>query len=164
LRALHISLLQVVETMNSPSRNKTRFPRGNFHRFSLHGERHHAFHSVDGFLVMLVRMWQGIFAPTGTVNSNIAIEPFVSAASSKNLTSICPTRTISFFISLPFIGVVARRGSTLTLMTRSEPGGLRGRLESYLLSHNIAQKRGERVARLKIEFRRRIPAAHLRQL
>src|SRR5439155_7907405 len=49
--------------MNSPARNKTRFPRANVHRFSLHGERHHAFHSIDGLVVMLVRMWQGHLRP-----------------------------------------------------------------------------------------------------
>jgi hypothetical protein len=40
----------------------------------------------------------GILVPTGTVNSNIATEPFVSAASRRNLIPICPTRIISFFI------------------------------------------------------------------
>src|SRR5580765_2594964 len=43
--------------MNRSARNKTRFPRSNVHRFSLHGERDHAFHTVDRFVVMLVRMW-----------------------------------------------------------------------------------------------------------
>src|SRR5436190_916050 len=49
--------------MNSPARNKTRFPTANVHRFSLHGERHHAFHSIDGLVVMLVRMWQRHLRP-----------------------------------------------------------------------------------------------------
>jgi len=47
---------QVVETMNRSARNETSFPEANVHRLSLHGERHHAFHSVDGFVVRLVIM------------------------------------------------------------------------------------------------------------
>src|SRR5437868_13179958 len=46
---LHIGLPQVVECMNGPARNETRFSRADFHWLSLYGERDDAIHSVDGF-------------------------------------------------------------------------------------------------------------------
>src|SRR5713101_7740944 len=55
---LRIGLLQVVETMNISTRNKTRLARANVNRSSLHSKRDHAFDSVDGLVVMPVRMGQ----------------------------------------------------------------------------------------------------------
>ena len=55
---LRIRLLQVVETMNCATRDKTGFPRANIHRLSFLGGRHHALNAVDGLVVLLVIMGQ----------------------------------------------------------------------------------------------------------
>src|SRR5262245_26304350 len=44
--------------MNRAAWNKTRFTRADVHGSSLDGKGNHTFHSVDAFIVMLVRMWQ----------------------------------------------------------------------------------------------------------
>src|SRR5438874_3473992 len=52
-------MLKVVETMDDAAGDETGIARADVYGSSIHGEGDHAFHAVDGFIVVLVRMGQG---------------------------------------------------------------------------------------------------------
>ena len=101
-RALAFAGLRLLKPCTAPRGIKQVSPASNVRRLAIDGERHHAFQTVNGLVVMRVRMGRGTLAPAGTVNSNMANWPLESLLSSRKRISICPTRMISFSCGMAF--------------------------------------------------------------